>query len=143
MGHNVNPANCAREIQDEPAYKPFILNCAVVHARQLYKVVTGNSNNGNSLQPFLQKLAAKGQSDAAQALAAESVKHFHDLVRRWKPRDPELAASEQARSPWEDCLQRLKEEIRLRQYSRKTFQTYADIKTTLIYTHTVPSRTLK
>jgi integron integrase len=81
--------------------------------------------DGDSLQPFLQKLAAKGQSDAAQAMAAESVNLFHELVRRWRPHDPELAASEQARSPWEDCLRRLKEDIRLRQYSRKTFRTYA------------------
>ena len=76
----------------------------------------------DSVQPFLFKLAAKGQADEAQRCAAESVALFQSLVRHWGPRDSVLAAHEKARSPWEDCLHKLKEEITLRQYSRKTYQ---------------------
>lgn len=78
-----------------------------------------------SVTPFLQKLSAKGQSLEAQKEAAESVGIYQRLMKSWS-RQPEAdAATEQARAPWDDCQRRLKEEIKLRQYSRKTWQAYS------------------
>lgn len=78
-----------------------------------------------SVTPFLQKLSAKGQSLDAQKEAAESVGIYQRLMKSWS-RQPEAdVVVEQAREPWDDCQRRLKEEIRLRQYSRKTWQAYS------------------
>lgn len=79
----------------------------------------------DSLQPFLQKLTAKGQSPEHQQQAAASIAVYYDLIKSW-PSAPEAnRLAEAARAPWDACYQRLKEEVRLRQYSPKTFQTYA------------------
>lgn len=77
-----------------------------------------------SLQPFLQKLAEKRQSPQRQKQAAVSIRVYYELMTTW-PHSPDAdAESEKARLPWDACYTQLKEEIRLRQYSRKTLQTY-------------------
>ncbi|MCH8528331.1 MAG: hypothetical protein LAT79_14455 [Kiritimatiellae bacterium] len=55
----------------------------------------------DSLMPFLQKLASKGQSPEQQAAATEAVRLCQEILR------------------------------------------HSDVRTTMIYTHTVPSRTQK
>jgi integron integrase len=78
-----------------------------------------------SLAPFLQKLTEKRQSPDSQKQAAASVGLYYDLMKSW-PSAPEAnPRTEAVRAPWDDCYQRLKDEVRLRQYSPKTFQTYA------------------
>jgi integron integrase len=78
-----------------------------------------------SLSPFLQKLTQKRQTPELQKQAAASVAMYHDLMKTWS-REPEANAEvEAARAPWDACYTRLKEEVRLRQYSPKTFTTYA------------------
>jgi integron integrase len=79
----------------------------------------------DSLEHFLQKLAEKHQSPQRQEQAAASIALYYDLVRTWASAPEANAAAEAARAPWDTCYKRLKEEIRLRQYSRKTLQTYA------------------
>jgi integron integrase len=79
----------------------------------------------DSLQPFLQKLAAKGQSAGQQEQAASSVRLYYEVIRSWMPQEEGVALAEKARAPWDECQARLKEEIRLRQYSPKTFRAYA------------------
>lgn len=78
----------------------------------------------DSLEPFLQKLASKQQSIERQEQATASVRLYHDLMRNWADTTHADPAAERARAPWDHCMARLKEEIRLRQYSPKTLQTY-------------------
>jgi hypothetical protein len=92
-----------------------------------------------SLGPFLRKLAEKRQSPERQQRAAASIALYYDLMKTWATAPEANPAVESIRAPWDACYARLKEEVRLRQYSPKTFSTYA----TWIYTHTVKSRTLK
>jgi integrase len=72
----------------------------------------------DSLPEFLRKLSAKGQSVERQQAAAASVQIYHDLLKGG------LAATRGGDSGWDACVERLKEEVRLRQYSPKTLQTY-------------------
>ncbi len=79
-----------------------------------------------SLQPFLQKLAAKNQAPDRQQQAAASIGLYLDLMKTWPETAPESAAAlEAVRKPWDECQARLKEVVRVRQYSPKTLQTYA------------------
>jgi integron integrase len=102
--------------------------------------------DAESLQPFLQKLAAKNQSAEKQAQAARAVGLFYETMRDWSPeregrletvdRRPEseggartptiqqTAPVSQPSSGWDGVFLLLKEEIRLRQYSPKTLKTY-------------------
>ncbi len=79
--------------------------------------------DADSLQPFLQKLASKNQSKAAQEVAAHSVSLYYETVRDWPLRDPEKNAGlpEQA---WDEVYRKLKNEIKVRQYSPKTLAAY-------------------
>jgi len=79
----------------------------------------------DSLAPFLQKLAEKKQAPARQQQAAASVELYYDLIKTWISAPEANPAVETARAPWDVCYQRLKEEVKLRQYSPKTFKTYA------------------
>lgn len=81
--------------------------------------------DSESLEPFLQKLTAKQQSLERQKQAAESIAIYYELMRTWASSPEADAAAEAARAPWDACYARLKEEIRLRQYSPKTLKTYA------------------
>lgn len=81
--------------------------------------------DADSVEPFLTKLAAKGVRILDQERAADTVRLYQELVRDWRPDHPVLAQAEAARGPWEACLVKLKEEIRVRQYSPKTFRAYA------------------
>lgn len=101
--------------------------------------------DADSLLPFLQKLAAKNQSQEKQQQAARAVGLYYETMRNWVPvqeqgaipprpvsPDPEPASppGQQAVAPgrvasdWDEVFARLKEEIRLRQYSPKTLKTY-------------------
>ncbi len=77
-----------------------------------------------SLDPFLQKLASKGQAIDRQQAASESVGIYHALMRDWADMPEADAEGERRRTPWAACYERLKEEIRIRQYSPKTLRTY-------------------
>lgn len=77
----------------------------------------------DSLGSFLLKLASKGQAEGAQREATRSIEIYYELMREWKDSQSEEGVSGQQAS-WEDCYMRLKEEIRLRQYSNKTLQSY-------------------
>jgi integron integrase len=79
----------------------------------------------DSLSPFLQKLAEKCQDTSRQQQAAASVAIYYELMKTWAAAPEANAATEVVRAPWDDCYCRLKEEICLRQYSPKTFKTYA------------------
>jgi integron integrase len=79
----------------------------------------------DSLAPFLQKLAEKKQAPERQQQAAASVGVYYELMKTWIAAPEANAVMEAARAPWDDCYARLKEEVRLRQYSPKTFKTYA------------------
>ena len=72
----------------------------------------------DSLPEFLLKLSAKGQSVDRQQTAAASVQAYYAVLKGG------LALPEGTEAGWEECLTRLKEEVRLRQYSPKTLQTY-------------------
>jgi integrase len=78
-----------------------------------------------SLSPFLQKLTEKRQAPDLQKQAAASVALYYDLMKSWTTAPEANAEVESARAPWDACYARLKEEVRLRQYSPKTFTTYA------------------
>ncbi len=81
--------------------------------------------DAESLTPFLQKLASKGQPPERQKLADESVGIYYELMKTWAAAPEADSAKEQQRVPWDDCYRKMKEEIRIRQYSPKTFRTYA------------------
>lgn len=107
----------------------------------------------DSLQPFLHKLAAKNQSPAKQEQAAHAVRLYYETMRGWNPAkdrmsiqpapapqvqaeypksesgepksgDPPAPGNQHPVANWEEVFRRLKEEIRLRQYSPKTWKTY-------------------
>ena len=75
-----------------------------------------------SLQPFLQKLASKRQSTERQEETVASVRLYYEIVESSVANTE--AAPEAANCQWDAVLKKLKEEIRLRQYSPKTLQTY-------------------
>ena len=79
----------------------------------------------DSLEPFLRKLAAKQQSLTDQQQAAASVECYYGVMKPWPSTPHPGLAHPQPSGPWDLCLQRLKEEVRLRQYSRRTYQAYA------------------
>lgn len=78
----------------------------------------------DTLPFFLQKLASKGQSPDRQKAAAEAVAIYYDLMKSWADVPAADAAEERRRAPWDECYRRMKEEIRIRQYSPKTFRVY-------------------
>jgi integron integrase len=80
--------------------------------------------DSDSLEPFLQKMAAKGQGVAEQRMAADSVGHYYALMKTWGAR-AEAAPADRVRGAWQSVLDAIKAEIRLRQYSPKTGKAYA------------------
>jgi integron integrase len=77
-----------------------------------------------SLQPFLRKLASKNQSRDCQEEAAASVGVLYSLVEAREKSRQAGEVEAQPEDAWEHILIRLKEEVRLRQYSDKTLKTY-------------------
>ncbi len=78
----------------------------------------------DSLQPFLQKLASKNQSQASQEQAAHSIALYYETMKNW-PANPAVQGKSKATEDlWVPVFQQLKEEIRIRQYSPKTLKTY-------------------
>lgn len=75
----------------------------------------------DSLEPFLQKLASKNQPRAAQEQAVHGVGLYYRIVRDWPAQGGHDAAADDA---WADVYRRLKEAIKIRQYSPKTLATY-------------------
>lgn len=78
----------------------------------------------DSLMPFMQKLASKNQTGVQQEQAAASVKLYYQTMKNWDQPHGGAGSSVAVPDPWEDLFTRLKEEIRIRQYSPKTLQTY-------------------
>ena len=76
----------------------------------------------DSLGPFLNKLAAKGQCSDRQQAAVTAIAHFYWLVMNAGKRQAPESGEET--SAWDGALDALKREIRLRQYSPKTLKTY-------------------
>ena len=81
--------------------------------------------DSDSLEPFLQKLASKNQGPQRQQQAAASIGLYYQIMQTWSSEQGADAGKEAKRKPWDKCYTRLKEEIRLRQYSPKTLQTYS------------------
>ena len=76
------------------------------------------------MEPYLQKLASKRQSVGRQKQAASSIGHYYELMRNWPAARGGNGAEEVGGKQWDDSYDKLKEEILVRQYSRKTLQTY-------------------
>ena len=78
----------------------------------------------DSLESFLQKLSEKRQSPERQKQASSSIMIYYDLMKTWAVTPESDKTAEIMRAPWNDCYQKLKDEISIRQYSPKTLQTY-------------------
>lgn len=86
-------------------------------------------------EQFMQKLNEKGQSVEKQKQAYQSVKVYLDIVaNEIKPNEKQKASegnevtdADSAREPagWSGVFNSLREAVRLRNYSKKTFRTYA------------------
>ncbi|MCC5845772.1 MAG: hypothetical protein JJU05_16110 [Verrucomicrobia bacterium] len=72
----------------------------------------------DSLMPFLQKLASKGQSPEQQAAATEAVRLCQEILRS-KMKGPQVTEESGCgkAGAWAELSRRIKEEIRIRQYS--------------------------
>jgi len=85
----------------------------------------------DSPSAFTQKLTEKGQSPAKQRQASHSVKVYFDIVNKGKSRQTTpsipnpLSDADPLNEGWDSVFQTLRETIRLRNYSRKTYETYA------------------
>jgi len=85
----------------------------------------------NSLLPFLQKLTEKGQSPAKQRQATQSVRVYFDIEKKLvsQHHSSDVGSSEThppaTVTPWDAVFQTLRDTIRLRNYSYKTYTTYA------------------
>jgi hypothetical protein len=71
----------------------------------------------DSLGPFLQKLASKGQSPEQQVVAARAVRLCQEVLRA-KPAGPQSNGA--GGGAWSEISRRIKEEVRIRQYSDST-----------------------
>lgn len=80
--------------------------------------------DADSLEPFLQKLAAKRQSPAAQEQAAQSIALYHETVKDWPANQGPGKNEPPQEAAWVDIYRQLKEAIKVRQYSPKTLATY-------------------
>ena len=80
--------------------------------------------NSDSLPEFLQKLASKNQTPELQTQAASSVNLFYELMMKWKLPPVQADGPQADAGGWKRCQKKLKDEIRLRQYSDKTLKTY-------------------
>ena len=80
--------------------------------------------DNDSLPEFLQKLASKNQTPQQQTQAVSSVNLFYELMKTWKAPPVRTVGPQADTEGWEGCQKKLKEEIRLRQYSDKTLKTY-------------------
>jgi len=89
-----------------------------------------------SLPQFMQKLNEKGQPPDKQKQALQSVKVYLDIISRESPKEqPEKAEEavqvaadlhkEKQNAGWSAVFSDLNNSIRLRNYSKKTFRTYA------------------
>lgn len=107
---------CSRERSDYLKWLRFYLDFCAKYGHP--------PRDRDSLQEFLQKLASKNQTPDQQMQAAASIGLFYGLVEAWKaPPAEDVGRSDHAGS-WEQCMSKLKEEIRLRQYSPRTLTTY-------------------
>jgi integron integrase len=85
----------------------------------------------DSPDAFMLKLNEKDQTPAKQRQAAQSVRVYLDAKKRSKPSQSSAPACESGKKPeipgqeWEDVFRMLRETIRLRNYSVKTYSTYA------------------
>lgn len=78
-----------------------------------------------SVGPFLQKLASKGQSGNRQAEAAKCLGLFFEVVARFRPPRERNKEGAQAKAEgWEGCFTRLTGVMKVRHYSPKTLKSY-------------------
>jgi hypothetical protein len=78
--------------------------------------------DGDSLEPFLQKLTQKRQTIAQQKQATRAISIYYRLMEKWV--ESNGTAAPPGNREWESALQAMKDAIRVRQYSPKTLKTY-------------------
>jgi integron integrase len=78
----------------------------------------------DSLMPFLQKMASKNQSRERQEEAAASIELMYRLVDEWRGRKQSGEEAVEPEDAWDEVARKLKDEIRVRQYSDKTLKCY-------------------
>lgn len=78
----------------------------------------------DSLDPYMQKLAAKNQSAAAQEEAAGAIKLYYTTMQDWQGDRTADGVEVASTHAWDALFAKLKDEIRLRQYSPKTLSAY-------------------
>ncbi|RQV95770.1 integron integrase, partial [bacterium] len=85
----------------------------------------------DSSNAFMKKLTEKGQTPAKQRQAAQSIKVYLDIIKRKQtgqeslPVDPLNSAAGSEKNGWVEVFDTLRDTIRLRNYSPKTYSTYA------------------
>ena len=114
--------------------------------------------NADSVPPFLEKLASKRQDSAAREQAGESVSIYHKMVRDADRQGVSASTQNQAikKAARQSAIPKRVSAHTFRHsfashllqanYDIRTIQEllgHSDVRTTMIYTHTVPSRTLK
>jgi site-specific recombinase XerD len=80
--------------------------------------------DADSLEPFLQKLASKNQTQAAQEQVAHSASLFYETVKNWPAKQGPTPEQVVMEGGWDSVYQQWKEAIRIRQYSSKTLSAY-------------------
>ena len=111
----------------------------------------------DSLAPLLEKLSSKNQSLDRQRQAAKAVGLYYDLVKRWADgREADPLKSQggargqpegpQTRDPCHTFRYSFASHLLQANYDTRTIQQlmgHSDVRTTMIYTHTVESRTIE
>jgi len=93
------------------------------------------TSDKNSLSLFLVKLTQKNQTEKQVEQAKQAINLFYDLIDSYKKEHPSPQSSNTKKNAgpcldapinqsWQNELQELENEIKLRQYSRRTLQTY-------------------
>ncbi len=78
----------------------------------------------DSLPPFLPKWASKNRSKDEPEQASRGIGLYYQTMRNWPAHPAQSTAAGVSPEGWDRIFRQLKEEIRLRQYSPKTLQTY-------------------
>lgn len=85
----------------------------------------------DSSNAFMQKLTEKGQTPAKQRQAAQSIRVYLDILKQnysdhsTVPEADVHTTTNSAQKEWSDVFDTLRDTIRLRNYSPKTYSTYA------------------
>jgi hypothetical protein len=85
----------------------------------------------DSSNAFMLKLTEKRQTPARQRQAAQSINVYLDIIKRKRtgqeslPVDPLHSAACSAKNGWAEVFDKVRDTIQLRNYSPKTYSTYA------------------